>query len=194
MGEALTEAGPEPKRLARRAWGAYGLAMGEILTPRLRLRRARPDDLDALHAVLSDARAMRYWSTPPHTDREQTREFLGKMIAAQPAESCDFVIERDGRTIGKAGCYHLPDVGYILHPDHWGQGLATEALGAVIAHIFAHYDVAALKADVDPRNAGSLALLARLGFHETHRAARTWRVGEEWCDSVYLALPRPAAA
>jgi hypothetical protein len=34
--------------------------------------------------------------------------------------------------------------------------------------------------------------LAKLGFVETHRAPRTWLVGEEWCDSVYLALQRPA--
>jgi len=38
----------------------------EIRTPRLILRSARPDDLDAMHAVLSDSRATRWWSTPPH--------------------------------------------------------------------------------------------------------------------------------
>ena len=37
-------------------------------------------------------------------------------------------------------------------------------------------------------------LLTRLGFHETARAERTILVGDEWCDSVYLALPRPAPA
>mgnify|MGYP003347797219 CR=1 FL=1 len=44
--------------------------------------------------------------------------------------------------------------------------------------------------DVDPRNKASIRLLERLGFAETHRAARTWLVGEEWCDSVYFALTR----
>ena len=38
----------------------------EIHTPRLTLRSARPDDLEAMHAVLSDPRATRWWSTPPH--------------------------------------------------------------------------------------------------------------------------------
>lgn len=165
----------------------------EIQTKRLQLRRARPDDLAALHAILSDPRAMRYWSSLPHTDIAQTAEWLEGMIASPPEESDDFIIERDGAVIGKAGCWRLPAVGYILHPDHWGRGLATEALSAAIAHVFAAFGIPELTADVDPRNAGSLALLAKLGFHETHRAARTWRIGEEWCDSVYLALPRPAA-
>ena len=43
-----------------------------------------------------------------------------------------------------------------------------------------------LTADVDPRNAASLALLRRHGFVETGRAAATWQIGDEWCDSIYL--------
>ncbi len=166
--------------------------MSEIVTERLRLRRARADDLDALHAVLSQPVAMRYWSSPPHGDREQTRTWLAGMIDAPPQLSDDYVVEFEGRVIGKAGCWRLPEVGYILHPDYWGRGLAREALGAVIDHVFAGWPVEALTADVDPRNEASLRLLARLGFVETHRAKRTWLVGEEWCDSVYLALPRPS--
>jgi len=166
--------------------------MTEIITPRLRLRRARTGDLDALHTVFSDPAATRYWSTPPHTDREQTRDWLAGMIGAAPEASDDFIVECDGRVIGKAGCWRLPEIGYILHPDYWGQGLATEALTAVIDHVFSERDIEAITADVDPRNEASLKLLARLGFVETHRAQRTWLVGEEWCDSVYLALPRPA--
>jgi ribosomal-protein-alanine N-acetyltransferase len=163
----------------------------EIATPRLRLRRARPGDLDDLHTILSHPLAMRYWSSLPHTDLAQTGAWLDAMIAAAPDESDDFIIELDGQVIGKAGCWRLPAVGYILHPDYWGRGLATEALTAAIAHVFENFEVPALTADVDPRNAGSLALLIRLGFAETHRAARTWLIGEEWCDSVYLTLPRP---
>lgn len=165
--------------------------MTELLTPRLRLRRARSADLEALHAVFSNPVAMRYWSTPPHTDRQQTREWLDSMIDAPSDTSDDFIVEYRGQVIGKAGCWRLPEIGYILHADYWGQGLATEALTAVIDHIFSTRSIAAIQADVDPRNTDSLRLLARLGFTETHRATRTWLVGEEWCDSVYLALPRP---
>jgi len=38
--------------------------MTELVTPRLRLRRARAGDLDDLHAVFSDPAAMRYRTTP----------------------------------------------------------------------------------------------------------------------------------
>ena len=164
--------------------------MTELRTPRLLLRPARMDDLAAIHAVLSDRRAMLYWSTPPHATLDQSRAWLSSMVAVPPHENADFVIERDGTVIGKAGCWQLPEIGFILNPDHWGQGLAQEAVGAVIDHVFAHFDIPAITADVDPRNAASLALLAKLGFHETHRAARTFEVGGRWCDSIYLARPR----
>jgi RimJ/RimL family protein N-acetyltransferase len=93
--------------------------------------------------------------------------------------------------IGKAGAWNLPEIGFLLHPDQWGKGLAHEAMTAVIAHLFAAHPVAQLVAEADPRNLASLRLLGRLGFVETGRAARTLRWRDEWCDSVYLALPRP---
>ena len=153
-----------------------------IRTPRLLLRRARMDDLADLFAVFSDPRAMRYWDTPPHADIERTRRWLAGMVSL-PAGTDDFIVERDGRAIGKAGCWRPYEIGFILHPDHWRQGLAHEALSAAIPHIFATLPAEALTADVDPRNAASLRLLAKLGFHETARAARTIRVADEWCGS-----------
>ena len=162
-----------------------------LRTERLLLRPARPDDVDAFHAILSDPRAMLYWSTPPHATLAETREWVTSMIEDSPEERDDFVVELDGRLIGKAGCYRLPEIGYILHPDVWGRGYAKEALAAVIAHIFATRDLEKITADVDPRNSASIGLLLRLGFAETHRAKGTWQVGDQLCDSVYFALPRP---
>ena len=165
--------------------------MTEIRTERLLLRRASLEDVEAFHAIMSDPRAMRYWSTPPHATLDETRDWVASMAEDDPAVREDFVIELDGAAIGKAGCYRLPEIGYLLHPDHWGRGYAREAMAAVIAHIFATRDVEKLVADVDPRNTPSIGLLLRLGFTETHRARGTWQVGEELCDSVYFALPRP---
>jgi RimJ/RimL family protein N-acetyltransferase len=114
------------------------------------------------------------------------------MIEDSPAERDDFVVEHDGVAIGKAGCWRLPEIGFILHPDQWGRGLAREALSALIPRLFARFPIAAITADVDPRNLASLKLLEGLGFEVTGRAANTWRIGDEWCDSLYLALPRPS--
>lgn len=161
----------------------------EIVTSRLKLRSARPDDLAAMHAVLSDPRATRWWSTPPHGTLDQTRVWLDSMIANGPDQP-DFVVERDGVVIGKAGFWKLPEVGYILHPDHWGQGIAAEAVGAAIDHVFATRTLDDLIADVDPDNAPSIRLLERLGFVRTGSAKATIKVGGIWMDSLYYGLSR----
>jgi RimJ/RimL family protein N-acetyltransferase len=110
------------------------------------------------------------------------------MVDADPATSDDYVIERDGRVVGKIGCWKLPDIGYHLARDQWGQGVASEAMAAYLDRRRAIGTPSRLTADVDPRNAASIALLTRHGFVETHRAKGTWQVGDELCDSVYLAL------
>ena len=162
-----------------------------ITTQRLTLRRARIEDLDDLHRVFSHPEAMRYWDSLPYSDIGQTRHLLEGMVYAASPDSDDFVVEYQGRAIGKAGCWGQGEIGIILHPDHWGQGLAREALTAAIPHIFQTLHIDRLKADVDPRNAASLALLTTLGFVEVGRESRTIKVGDHWCDSVYLELPRP---
>lgn len=164
-----------------------------LTTPRLTLRAATIDDVAALHALFSDAGAMRYWSSLPHTTLDQTETWLASMIAAPSNGTTDFLIEQDGRVIGKAGCWRPWEIGFLLAPARWGRGLAREAVAAILAHIFDHNDVTAIDADVDPRNHASLALLTRLGFVESGRATATIRIGGEYCDSIYLRLTRPAA-
>jgi len=164
--------------------------MTVIRTPRLILRRAVASDLTAMHAVLSDDRAMTYWSTAPHTDIETTRAWIDDMIATPHELGDDFVIDLDGTAIGKIGTYRLPEIGFILASDCWGRGYASEAMVAFLDHIFARPEVDHLIADVDPRNAGSLGLLTRHGFAETHRAKGTWDTHIGLCDSVYLRLER----
>jgi RimJ/RimL family protein N-acetyltransferase len=162
--------------------------MVEIRTDRLRLRPACADDLGAIHAILSDPEATAFWSTPPHRDLGETREWLRSMLEIPAGEGEDFIVEHDGSVIGKTGFYRFPEIGFILHPVAWGRGFAGEALRPVIDRGFAAHRLDRIEADVDPRNRRSLALLARLGFVETGRKARTWRIGDSWCDSVYLRL------
>ncbi len=162
-----------------------------IRTERLILRRARAGDLTDLHLVLRDPRAMAYWSTPPHPDMATTERWLDRLLAVNPAQSVDFVMEYPGVAIGTAGGGTLPKVGYILHPDHWGKGIAHEAMVAVIAHAFANHDVDHLMTDVDPRNAASIRLLQRLAFVLDSHADNTFRIAGEWVHSDYYRLARP---
>ncbi|WP_269467856.1 GNAT family N-acetyltransferase [Devosia ureilytica] len=164
----------------------------EIRTARLLLRRPRPDDLEPLYSIMSNPLAMRYWSTLPHANTDVTRIWLDAKLARNAAGGEDFLIVYEGKVIGEVGASRLPEFGFILHPDFWGRGMAYEAASAFLSHAFSTTNTPEVTADVDPRNHASLDLLARLGFVETGRAARTFLLGDEWCDSVYLRLARPS--
>ncbi len=166
---------------------SFNAVTDEIHTERLLLRRARQEDAAAMHAIMSDPIAMRYWSSLSHRSMAETERWMASMVALDPAASDDFIVTYQGRLIGKLGSYALPQTGYLIAPVHWGQGFASEALGAFIARRQS-FGSNELTADVDPRNMASLRLIERHGFIETGRATGTWLIGEELCNSVYLKL------
>ena len=153
----------------------------EIRTERLLLRRARLEDAEAMHAIMSDPQVMRYWWTPPHRNLAETEEWIASIVKGDD----DFIVTLDGALIGKLGARKLPAVGFVIDRAHWGKGYASEALAAFIDRRRT-LGSRELTATADPRNDASLKVLARHGFIETHRATRDLRVGDEWCDTVYL--------
>ncbi len=160
----------------------------ELRTDRLRMRRVQPGDLDAIHAIMSDAETMQFWSTPPHSTRAETEKWFASMMEADRAgESDEFILEHQGRVIGKLGAWRLPEIGFFLNRDFWGQGLAREALLQFTSYA-RDLGLNCLTADVDPRNTACLRLLAKCGFHETGRQSATYVVDGQNCDSVYLKV------
>ena len=80
------------------------------------------------------------------------------------------VLESDGMAIGDAGFHGPPnadgelEVGYALVPAARGLGLASEAVGLLIAWAQTQPAVRAITARVDLGNVASERLLRRLGF------------------------------
>lgn len=163
-----------------------------LKTNRLILRGPKPHDLDAMFAVYSDPRAMRYWSCAPYADRQQAVDLLQRRMTHWEISPINFQITIDDRYIGNAGNVRDNEIGFMLHPDYWRQGVLTEAMEAIIPHLWRVTAHDHLMADADPNNAASCGLLRKLGFHETHRAKNTFCINDVWSDSVYFALPRPA--
>lgn len=56
------------------------------------------------------------------------------------------------------------EIAYELGPLFWGQGYATEACRRMLLLLFTGCGVSEASAQVDTRNAASIALLERLGF------------------------------
>ena len=142
-------------------------------TARLRLRPFSDADRDALFALHSNAHVLRYWDSPPWTDRaraelfiEKCREMSGEGSGARVA------MERasDGAFLGWCGLtkwnpdYRSASLGYCLDDAAWGHGYATEGSRALLQWGFDTLDLNRVQAEADTRNAASARVLEKLGF------------------------------
>lgn len=135
-------------------------------TARLVLRPRRLDDAEALHVAFSDPELMQYWSGPPHASVEETRADLARDTPEWRRWA--ITLKGDDAAIGVVAAGekrqgNVTEIGYILARDHWGSGIAREAVSAVIDRIFAEGQRRVF-ADTDPDNKPSRAMLERLGF------------------------------
>jgi RimJ/RimL family protein N-acetyltransferase len=159
--------------------------------PRVRLRPLCEGDIDDLFAILSDPEVMRYWSCPPLTERSQAEEHYRKNVGE---DALCWGVTRGGSLIGTVSLYALErqceraEIGYLLGREHWGKGLASEAVSLVIDLAFGPLNLRRLEADIDPRNTASARLLERLGFENEGFLRERWKVGGEISDTALYGL------
>jgi [ribosomal protein S5]-alanine N-acetyltransferase len=168
-----------------------------LRTPRLRLRPLRVGDAQALFEMHSDARVMRYWSSPPWTSIEPAHAMVAMDLEGMPrGEHLRLGLEllADASMVGTCSLFHIvaasrrAEIGYVLRASAWGQGYMHEALQALLAHAFTTMQLNRLEADVDPRNAASARALERLGFTKEGHLRERWIVAGEVSDTALYGL------
>jgi len=174
--------------------------MPTLDTPRLRLRTLGAADVPALFAIFRDPEAMRYWSRPAMTDVAEAEALLRDIeIRAATGTLFEWGIARreDDLVIGTCTLFRIErehrraELGYILRRDHWGRGLANEALTAIVDHAFGSLGLHRLEADIDPRNAASIRSVERLGFKREGHLRERYFVAGEIQDSLIFGLLAP---
>ena len=154
-----------------------------ITTARLVLAPLSIDETDLVHAYRAHPEVTRYQGFDPR-DRAHVAEWVAAGAAnplATPGVWTQLGIRTrdEARLIGDLGVHALGDdptqveIGFTLAPDAQGQGFATEAVSALLDHLFDTLGKERVRAHVDPRNAPSIRLLERL-------EARLVEKGELW--------------
>lgn len=164
---------------------------------RVRLRWLEPADAPDLFAIFSDTEVTRYWSSPAWTSIAQALELVEgvhQMFEARTLFQWGTEWVASGRIIGHVTLASLDaangraEIGFSLAREHWGHGYATEAARLALDFAFEELALRRIEADVDPRNAPSIALLERLGFVREGLARERWCVGGEIQDSLLMGL------
>ena len=79
-------------------------------------------------------------------------------------------------------------IGYIINPARCRQGLATEAVSAMLNFCFDRMSIHRVQAFIHPENVASLRLVEKLGFRREGLLRDNLRVGDVWRDEVVYAL------
>ncbi|KAJ5361501.1 N-acetyltransferase GNAT family [Penicillium brevicompactum] len=113
-----------------------------IESDRLIIRPVQDSDAQALFAVRSLPEVAKMnWPKEPFKSIEETRAWMAtKTFTEGPADvlGCSFnyaIVDKSGtgpqRVVGSLSINQVhpyPEIGYAVHPDSWGKGVATEAL------------------------------------------------------------------
>jgi RimJ/RimL family protein N-acetyltransferase len=146
-----------------------------LISDRLGFRAWREEDWPLAMELWADARVTRLlsgrYSTP-----EEIRARLEREMATQRQFGMQYwpvFLLAGGRHVGVCGLRpwrieeKVPELGYHLRPQFWGQGLAVEAGRAAIEFGFGRLGARAIFAGHHPANAASQKVLLKLGFHYT---------------------------
>ncbi len=141
-------------------------------TARLHAERLTPDHADVVHALHRNARTMA--GLGGVRDAAQTTAWLERNLAHWDAHGFGAWMLReseDGPVIGRAVLRHLLlagvdeiEVGYALHPDCWGRGLATEIAHACVRFGRTELEAPSLIGVTSPDNLASQRVLEKIGM------------------------------
>jgi RimJ/RimL family protein N-acetyltransferase len=171
-----------------------------VETERLLLRPLTPDDVDAVHAYQSHPDVCAYVPYEPRTREEVAARLSGPHFARTTLDGegqvlfLGIVVKDTGQLVGDVMlAWHSArdrsgELGYQLHPDHWGHGYATEAAAAMLRLGFDGLGLRRITARIDADNPASGAVLRRLGMRqEAVLVENEWFKGR-WSTEIDFAI------
>lgn len=147
-----------------------------LRTERLELWMPRPSDLAGLVELMS-AEATRRFLGPATADRRNQYDRLMRNGGSWHFYGYGNLIVRlagKPRIVGTCGVFHtlrgiegmddMPEGGWIVHHDHWGKGIAQEAMRAALAWFDARHGPRRVVCMIEDGNAASDRVAHALGF------------------------------
>jgi RimJ/RimL family protein N-acetyltransferase len=168
------------------------------LTDRLVIDALHRDDAEALFRYRSDPEVSRYQGWQPGSIDDAVR-FIETCAAIEPDTPGTWFqrairLRATGTLIGDVGLHFVADaeatveLGISLGLPYQRQGLASEALHAVLSAVFGELRKHRAFGSIDPRNHASAKLLAAAGMRKEADFHESLRIGNAWVDDVIYAM------
>lgn len=161
------------------------LGTRKIETDRLILRRFTLDDAQAMYQNWAcDPEVTKFLMWPTHSNIEVTRFVLTDWVASyENNDRYEWCITKkdDEVPIGSIGVVNINEranameIGYCISRNDWHQGIASEAMQAVMKYLLDEVGVDRIESRHDPRNRYSGAVMRKCGLkYEGTRVRADW--------------------
>ena len=112
-----------------------------LRTPRLTLHPYTEVDREQVLSIVCHEAVKPTFMVPDFDSREQADAFFDRLLSiVARGDRFIYGIYLEETLIGFLNDVGIQDgaveIGYVIHPDHWGQGFATEAVRAAIDELF----------------------------------------------------------
>ncbi len=173
----------------------------QISTERLHLRLAELSDGPEIFYLRSNENLMRYLDRAPLKDLLEAEQLISRIREdAKNNQGLNWVINLKPETqvIGTIGFWKFDfpnfraEIGYMLHPEHQGKGLMSEAMKSVLEYGFHTIGLHSVEANVNPENEASIRLLERHGFRQEAYFRENYFYDGRFLDSAIYCLLTPA--
>lgn len=151
---------------------------GPVLrTERLEMRPPQRGDLPGLVELIAADETRRFLGPAQPNEAGQFEKLLRNVGGWTLYGYGNFMVRLHGTAdiIGSCGVFHswrgfgqgmddVPEAGWIIRNDHWGQGIAGEAMRAILAWFDDAHGPRRIAAMIEDSNTASQKLAAALGF------------------------------
>jgi len=170
-----------------------------LRTARMTLRPYESGDLTALHDMFGREDVCRYLPWEP-MDLDQARAKLEQRVAQTHIEAdgdplvLAAVEDATGHTVGEfmlrlwSASSRQGEIGWSIHPDAQGRGLATEGAREMLRLGFDEVGLHRIMAACDPRNVASLRVMEHLGMRREAEFVEHEFLKGEWIGEIVCAV------
>lgn len=167
-----------------------------LSSEKLMLREFTKSDWVNVHQYASKDIVCQYQPWGPNTEKD-SKDFVHQIIkdsTQKPRKRFGLAVIYKEMMIGAVELNirdfinKVGEIAYIVNPDYWGKGVATEAATMLIDFGFKELKLHRIYATCDPRNVASSRVLEKLGMTMEGKLRENIFIKDGWRDSLIYSI------
>ena len=162
------------------------------------LRELKESDWESVHGLLSDWNVVRYMLLPYCTTEQESKQYIADLMTQAPGAAWLSIVRAiespdSDDVIGICGIVMLHgsdqgEIWYLVRPDQWGHGIASEAARTLLNIGFAGMNLHRIFATCLPENPASSRVLEKIGMRKEGCQLKHLKIHGTWRDCFLYAI------